>query len=78
MEIDKTTLHDLSVFNPEEEFSVFHKINCTITSNGEAQLRINLSAPLQNIESIQDVQQTIRVIFQLNQAIGRAKSAMEP
>ena len=63
MEIDKTTLLDLSVFNPEEEFSVFHKINCTITSNGEAQLRINLSAPLQNIESIQDVQQTIRVIL---------------
>ena len=63
MEIDKTTLNDLSVFNAEEEFSIFNYLNQTITSNGKEQLRKNLSTPLHSIESITGVQQTLRTII---------------
>ena len=46
MEIDKTTLTDLAVFNTEEEFSIFNFIDQTLTSNGKEQLRRNLRVPL--------------------------------
>ena len=62
MEIDKTTLNDLSIFNYEEEFSVFHTINQTLTSNGKEQLQANLSSPLQTIEEIRGIQNTIQLI----------------
>ena len=52
MEIDKTTLNDLAVFNTEEEFSIFNYINQTLTSNGKEQLRRNLSTTLNSIEAI--------------------------
>ncbi len=62
MEIDKTTLNDLSVFNYEEEYSIFHKINFTQTSNGKEQLQLDLSTPLKDIQSISGIQETIRTI----------------
>ena len=63
MEIDKTTLSDLSVFNTEEEFSIFNYLDQTLTSNGKEQLRKDLSKPLSNIEAITGVQQTLRTIL---------------
>ena len=62
MEIDKTTMIDLSIFNQEEEFSVFNKINFTLTDNGKEQLRLNLSSPLDTLEKIQGIQQTLQRI----------------
>lgn len=62
METDKTTLADLSIFNTEEEISVFNKLNLTRTTNGSEQLRINFSTALRTIEEIQGVQETIRLI----------------
>jgi DNA mismatch repair protein MutS len=59
MEIDKTTLTDLVIFDREDEFSVFNKINFTITSRGKEQLRYNLLNPLADIAAVQNVQQTI-------------------
>ncbi|NOU37291.1 MAG: DNA mismatch repair protein MutS [Ferruginibacter sp.] len=59
MEIDKTTLADLVIFDKEDEFSVFNKINLTTTSRGKEQLYFNLQNPLSNIESIKNIQQTI-------------------
>jgi DNA mismatch repair protein MutS len=56
MEIDKTTLSDLLIFDREEEFSVFSKINFTCTSRGKEQLRKNLMQPLNSIQKIEDVQ----------------------
>lgn len=47
MEIDKTTLNDLSIFNNEEEFSVFNKLNFTRTSQGKEQLKRILPLPCQ-------------------------------
>ncbi len=64
MQIDKTTLNDLSIFSYEEEFSVFHTINHTITSNGKDRLQLNLSSPLKDIESIRGVQQTLQRIIE--------------
>ncbi len=62
MEIDKTTLTDLSIFDKEEEFSVFNKLNLTRTINGREQLRFNFNTPLKSIEEIKGIQQTIRLI----------------
>ena len=62
MEIDKITLDDLSVFN-EEDLSVFNKLDCTRTTNGRAQLRVNFNTPLDTIEAIQGVQQTIQKLI---------------
>ena len=64
MEIDKTTLNDLSIFNVEEEFSVFNYLNQTFTSNGKEQLKRNLGTPLNSIEAINGVQQTLQLILQ--------------
>ncbi len=62
METDKTTLADLVIFDREDEFAVFNKIDLTTTSRGKEQLRRNLVVPLTTIEAIQDVQQTILAI----------------
>jgi DNA mismatch repair protein MutS len=62
MEIDKTTLTDLVIFDREDEFSIFNKINFTVTSRGKEQLRKNLLNPLVDVVSIQNVQQTIIAI----------------
>ncbi len=63
MEIDKTTLNDLAVFNGEEDFTVFSKLNLTLTANGKEQLKKNLGTPLTTIEAINDVQQTLQFIL---------------
>jgi DNA mismatch repair protein MutS len=62
MEIDKITLDDLSVFS-EDDLCVFNKLDCTRTTNGRAQLRINFNTPLNTIEAIQGIQQTIQTII---------------
>ncbi len=67
METDKTTQADLSVFSPEEEFSVFNKLNLTRTRHGREQLRFNFSNTLNSIEEIRGVQRTIRLIGQEQQ-----------
>jgi DNA mismatch repair protein MutS len=63
METDKTTLTDLSIFNHEEEFSVFNKLNLTITSNGKEQLKKNLAIPLPSVDAISGIQQTLQLII---------------
>jgi DNA mismatch repair ATPase MutS len=62
METDKTTLNDLSIFNAEEDFSVFNIINFTRTSNGKEQLKKNLRTPLSTKDAIEGVQQTVQLI----------------
>ena len=64
MEIDKTTLADLAVFNAEEEeFSVFNKLNFTLTIRGKEQLKRNLITPLATARAITGVQQTLKLII---------------
>lgn len=62
METDKTTLNDLSIFNSEDEFSVFNKLNLTRTTGGREKLRYIFSHSLSDIESIKNVQDTLRLI----------------
>ena len=63
MEIDAITLHDLSIFNSEEEFSIFNKLNFTTTIQGKEQFRHNLNSPLKGIEAITAIQETIKLVL---------------
>lgn len=60
MQADKTTLTDLSIFNHDEEHSVFHYLNFTRTVGGKEWLRYFLSNPLSDLQSIVQTQQTIK------------------
>jgi len=64
MEIDKTTLIDLSIFNTEEEFSVFNKFNFCKTIGGKERLLANFGKPLSTIDEIKGIQQTLKTILQ--------------
>ncbi|MEP6583314.1 MAG: DNA mismatch repair protein MutS [Ginsengibacter sp.] len=63
METDKTTLNDLSIFNHEEEFSIFHKLNFTRTVGGQEKLKQIFNRSLPDIESIQNVQNTLQLFI---------------
>ena len=63
METDKTTLNDLSVFEQEEEFSIFHKINFTRTVGGREKLRDILNKSLTDITSIKNMQKTLQLLI---------------
>lgn len=65
MQVDKTTLADLSIFHHEEEQSVFHHLNFTHTNGGREQLRYFLAHPLPSVAAIQDTQQTIRCLMEV-------------
>lgn len=67
MEVDKTTLNDLSVFDTEEAFSVFSKLNLCKTSGGKEQLHQHFNTPLTTIEEINGVQKTLQLILQNEQ-----------
>ena len=67
MEIDKTTLADLSLLNTEGEFSVFHHLNRCRTVGGRDRLYENINHPLKSIEEIQGIQQTLQVILKKRQ-----------
>ncbi|GAC1386489.1 MAG: MutS family DNA mismatch repair protein [Ginsengibacter sp.] len=58
MEIDKTTLRDLSIFDNEESFSIFDKLNLTLTTGGATHLRYIFNHPLKSLEEITAIQET--------------------
>ncbi len=66
MQADKTPLTDLSIFNADEEQSVFHYLNFTKTIGGREWLRHFLTTPFDNIKSITATQQTIKKIIAVN------------
>jgi DNA mismatch repair ATPase MutS len=59
MEADKTTLDDLNILRGEDGYSVSDKLNLTQTIPGQQQLRRLLAQPLQSLEQIQQMQQTL-------------------
>lgn len=67
METDKTTLNDLSIFNSEDEFSVFNKLNLTRTTGGREKLRYIFNHSLSDIDSIKNVQDTLKLIIRNQQ-----------
>lgn len=64
MELDKTTYYDLSIFNREEEYSLFHKLDFTTTTGGKDYLRYLYSNPLKDIASIEERQKVLQYILQ--------------
>lgn len=67
MEIDHTTLTDLSILNADDEFSVFNKLNLCRTAGGRHRMFTNFTTPLKTIEQIQGIQQTLRYIIEHEQ-----------
>ena len=65
MQADKTTINDLSIFNSEEELSVFNLLNFTTTVGGKEWLKVLLGKPLNSIKKIEETQQTIVSLMHL-------------
>ena len=63
MNIDQTSLQDLSIFHAEEEQSVFHSLDFTNTANGRYWLRMLLSNPHNNLKQVLETQQTLQLII---------------
>lgn len=63
MELDKTTYYDLSIFNRDEEYSLFHKLDFTTTTGGKDYLRYLYSTPLKDIASIVERQNVLQYIL---------------
>jgi DNA mismatch repair protein MutS len=64
MDIDKTTYEDLSIFNKEEEFSIFNKLNFTGTNEGRDRLWEYFSHPFSDKEHIVETQKILSLILQ--------------
>jgi DNA mismatch repair protein MutS len=63
MDIDKTTLADLAMFQNRDEPSVFDKLDLCTTAHGSEQLKINFSTALKTMDEIVAVQETIKLII---------------
>jgi DNA mismatch repair protein MutS len=64
MEIDKTTFNDLSIFNHEDELSIFKKLDFTRTIRGREWLVKFFSEPFNDIKRICDTQETLKRIME--------------
>src|SRR6478752_3422194 len=63
MDIDKTSLLDLSIFHHEEDQSIFHRLNFTKTSNGKEWLMKLYREPFHEVGPILQTQQILRLII---------------
>ena len=63
MEIDQTTYNDLSVFQHDEEFSIFHKLNFTRTAEGREWLLRFFKSPFSDIRLIHETQNIVRLML---------------
>jgi DNA mismatch repair protein MutS len=64
MEIDNITHDDLSLFNREEEHSIFHQLDFTRTRGGKDMLLDLFNKPFSRIEPIQATQRITQLILQ--------------
>src|ERR1700753_1342278 len=68
MEIDNITYEDLSLFSHEEEYSIFHKLDFTRTTNGKDLLLDYFNHPFGKLESILGTQQVLtRLLEKMDQ-----------
>ena len=63
MELDNTTYNDLSLFQSEEEYSIFHKINFTSTVEGKAWLLKYFTSPFSDLKQITETQHILKTIL---------------
>jgi DNA mismatch repair protein MutS len=64
MEIDDITYQDLSLFNHEEEYSIFHKLDFTRTTGGKDLLLTYFNRPFSRLEPIYSTQQILTLMLQ--------------
>ncbi|WP_121352099.1 MutS-related protein [Flavisolibacter nicotianae] len=64
MQIDKITFNDISIFHPEEESSIFHKLNFTRTVGGKEWLRRFFSEPHNDLKRILGTQHIIKTLLE--------------
>ena len=64
MQIDKTSFNDISIFHPEEEFSIFHKLNFTRTTGGKEWLKKFFTEPHNDLKKILGTQRVIRTFME--------------
>lgn len=64
MQIDQTSFSDISIFHPEEEYSIFHKLNFTRTTGGKEWLKKFFSEPFDDIQKITGTQKVIRTFME--------------
>ena len=64
MEIDNITYEDLSLFNKEEEYSIFHKLDFTRTRGGKDVLLEYFNNPFSKAEPIRATQQILALILE--------------
>lgn len=64
MQIDHISFNDIAIFHPEEEFSVFHKLNFTRTVGGKEWLRRFFTEPHHDLEKIRGTQRIIRTLME--------------
>lgn len=62
MQIDKQTFNDIAIFQPEEEFSIFHKLDFTHTTYGREWLKYFFNKPHSDLKRILGTQQIIRTL----------------
>src|SRR5258706_279942 len=65
MNVDKTTLNDLSIFAHEEELSVFYRLDFARTIGGRAWLRYYVDDPLASIKLVNERQQLLQRIIKV-------------
>jgi DNA mismatch repair ATPase MutS len=63
MEVDKTTINDLSIFDNNDELSIFEQLDRTLTANGRERLRRNFQQPLRTKEEILGTQLSLKKII---------------
>ncbi len=66
MNIDQTTYNDLSIFQNEEEYSIFHQLNFTETVEGREWLLNFFSNPFSDLKQIEETQQIIQTVLRNN------------
>ncbi|MBV8255841.1 MAG: DNA mismatch repair protein MutS [Chitinophaga sp.] len=68
MQLDKTSYYDLSIFNRDEEYSLFSRLDFTMTAGGKDFLRQLFNKPLQDLVSIQQRQEALKYILSLEKS----------
>jgi DNA mismatch repair ATPase MutS len=74
MQIDQTTLADLSVFHTADNFSLFSKLDQTRTVGGRMQLFQQFNQPFSNLEKIRETQQILAIILRNEDSWGKSIS----
>jgi len=67
METDKTTLADLSIFDTNDDLSVFSKLDCCLTTRGREKMYHHFTSTLKNISQVKGIQDTLKFIGERRQ-----------